>query len=59
MRAPCECLICRAVRGEFDSRPWTPMFPRRDGWDVWGNEVPQDVALVTQNDAISDGENVE
>ena len=20
MRAPCECLICRAVRGEFDSR---------------------------------------
>jgi N6-adenosine-specific RNA methylase IME4 len=42
--------ISDPARVEIFARPWTPMFPRRDGWDVWGNEVPQDVALVTGND---------
>lgn len=36
-------------RIEIFARPWTPLFPRRDGWDVWGNEVPQDVALALPN----------
>ncbi len=42
--------VSEPARVEIFARPWTPMFPRRDGWDVWGNEVPQDVALVTPND---------
>lgn len=41
--------VSEPARIEIFARPWTPMFPRRDGWDVWGNEVPQDVALGTQN----------
>jgi len=42
--------VSQSPRIEIFARPWTPMFPRRDGWDVWGNEVPQDVELVTPND---------
>jgi len=42
--------ISEPARVEIFARPWTPMFPRRDGWDVWGNEVPQDVGLVLPND---------
>jgi N6-adenosine-specific RNA methylase IME4 len=41
--------VSKAPRIEIFARPWTQMFPRRDGWDVWGNEVPQDVALRTAN----------
>ena len=41
--------VSEPARIEIFARPWTPMFPRRDGWDVWGNEVPQDVALRTAN----------
>jgi N6-adenosine-specific RNA methylase IME4 len=44
--------VSEPARVEIFARPWTPMFPRRDGWDVWGNEVPQDVALGTQNITI-------
>lgn len=32
-------------RLEIFARPWTALFPKRDGWDVWGNEVVSDVAL--------------
>jgi N6-adenosine-specific RNA methylase IME4 len=42
--------ISEPARVEIFARPWTPMFPRRDGWDVWGNEVPQDVTLVPPNE---------
>jgi len=41
--------VSQSPRIEIFARPWTPMFPRRDGWDVCGNEVPQDVVLGTQN----------
>jgi len=27
-------------RLEIFARPWTPMFPVRHGWNVWGNEIP-------------------
>lgn len=37
--------ISPGPRLELFARPWTPMFPKRDGWDVWGNEVQNDVEL--------------
>ena len=33
-------------RIELFSRALSPMFPKRDGWDVWGNEVDSDVCLA-------------
>lgn len=33
-------------RIELFSRELSPMFPKRDGWDVWGNEVHSDVCLA-------------
>lgn len=30
---------------EMFAREWTPLWPKRDGWDVWGNEVNSDVVL--------------
>jgi len=33
-------------RIELFSRDLSPMFPKRDGWDVWGNEVRSDVCLA-------------
>jgi N6-adenosine-specific RNA methylase IME4 len=45
--------VSEPMRVELFARPWTPLFPRRHGWDVWGNEVPQDVALVTPNEQSS------
>jgi N6-adenosine-specific RNA methylase IME4 len=33
-------------RLEIFARPWTPMFPKRDGWDTWGNEMPNDIDLI-------------
>lgn len=41
--------ISPGPRLEVFARPWTPMFPKRDGWDVWGNEVACDVDLMTPN----------
>jgi len=33
-------------RIELFSRELSPMFPKRAGWDVWGNEVQSDVELA-------------
>lgn len=41
--------ISEFPRIEIFARPWTPLFERRDGWDVWGNEVKPSVALAAQN----------
>ena len=30
---------------EMYARPISGMFPKRDGWDVWGNEVESDIEL--------------
>lgn len=32
-------------RLELFARPCSPLFPKRDGWDVWGNEVESDIQL--------------
>ncbi len=32
---------------ELFARSHSPMFPKRDGWDCWGNEVESDIALPT------------
>ena len=37
--------ISPGPRLELFARPWTPLFPKRDGWDHWGNEMPSDVTL--------------
>ena len=37
--------VSESPRIELFARPWTPMFPRRHGWDMWGNEVTNDVVL--------------
>jgi len=34
-----------APRLELFARPRSPLFPKRDGWDVWGNEVESDIEL--------------
>lgn len=41
--------ISPGPRLEVFARPWTPMFPKREGWDVWGNEVECDVDLEAPN----------
>ena len=41
--------ISQGPRLEVFARPWTPLFPKRTGWDVWGNEVACDVDLMTPN----------
>ena len=33
-------------RIELFSRNLSPLFPKRDGWDVWGNEVDSDVCIA-------------
>jgi N6-adenosine-specific RNA methylase IME4 len=38
--------ISPGPRLELFARPWTPMFPKREGWDVWGNEVDSDVKIA-------------
>lgn len=38
--------ISPGPRLELFARPWTPMWPKRAGWDVWGNEVECDVQLA-------------
>lgn len=37
--------ISPGPRLEIFARPWTPLFPKREGWDVWGNEVESDIDL--------------
>lgn len=34
------------ARLELFARPVSPMFQKRDGWDTWGNEMPNDVDLI-------------
>lgn len=37
-------------RIELFARSWTPLIPRREGWDVWGNEVESDIDFAkTEN----------
>lgn len=31
---------------ELFAREYTPMFPKREGWDTWGNEIENDVRLA-------------
>jgi len=38
--------ISPGPRLELFARPRTPLFPKRAGWDVWGNEVESDIKLV-------------
>lgn len=33
-------------RVELFARAWHPLFPIREGWDVWGNEVPSTVDVA-------------
>jgi N6-adenosine-specific RNA methylase IME4 len=35
-------------RLEIFARPWSQMFPIRQGWDVWGNEVESSVELAVK-----------
>ena len=45
-------------RIELFARPWTPMFPIRRGWEVWGNEVESTVSLTHPNTRLqATGEN--
>src|ERR1700687_4388741 len=37
--------ISPGPRLELFASPWPPLFPKREGWDVWGNEVQADVNL--------------
>ena len=34
---------------ELFARPYTELFEKRDGWDVWGNEVKSDIMLVAKH----------
>lgn len=34
-------------RLEIFARSGGPLFPKRDGWDTWGNELPNDVDFAT------------
>jgi N6-adenosine-specific RNA methylase IME4 len=34
---------------EMFARPYTDFWPKHDGWETWGNELPNDVAM-TPND---------
>ena len=31
---------------EMFARPYTEMWPKHDGWETWGNELPNDVAMT-------------
>jgi N6-adenosine-specific RNA methylase IME4 len=41
------------MRLELFARPWTPMFPKRHGWHVWGNEVLCDVDITASNNTCT------
>lgn len=34
-----------APRLELFARPRSPLFPKREGWDAWGNEIESDIQL--------------
>ena len=34
---------------ELFARPYSSLFQKREGWDVWGNEVDSDIELLTTN----------
>lgn len=34
---------------EMFARPYTEMWPKHDGWETWGNELPNDVAMTPNN----------
>lgn len=40
-QSPLPCL-------ELFARPVTPMFPKIQGWDTWGNEIESDVELLSE-----------
>jgi N6-adenosine-specific RNA methylase IME4 len=31
---------------EMFARPYTEMWPKHEGWETWGNELPNDVAMT-------------
>lgn len=33
-------------RMEMFARPYTAFWPKHDGWETWGNELPNDVAIA-------------
>ena len=35
-----------ARRLEMFARPYTEMWPKHEGWETWGNELPNDVAMT-------------
>ena len=37
---------CDGAYLELFARPASPMFPKRLNWDVWGNEVENDISLI-------------
>ena len=39
-------------RLELFARPHSPLFPKRDGWDVWGDEVVSDISMKTDTKCI-------
>ena len=39
----CECEL------ELFARERSPLFPKREGWDVWGNEIENDINLVPKD----------
>lgn len=38
--------ISESPRLELFARPISPLLQKRDGWDVWGNEVTSDISLT-------------
>ena len=36
---------------EMFARPYTEMWPKHDGWETWGNELPNDVAMTPNDQA--------
>lgn len=38
---------------EMFARPYTEMWPKHDGWETWGNELPSDV-ILTPNSVLGE-----
>jgi len=41
---------------EMFARPYTEMWPKHDGWETWGNELPNDVAMTPNADLRQDAD---